>query len=53
MMRSARKCSGLETKETLIIRDTMDIEIPVVLQPGYTTFTLSDVLNKEKLIKIF
>jgi hypothetical protein len=36
MMRSAEKCPGLEARETLIIRDIMDIEIPVGLQPGYT-----------------
>jgi len=51
MMRSARKCLGLEARETIIIGDTMDTDILGGVQLGYTTIlTLSGVSVKENLI---
>lgn len=50
MMRAARKYLGLESRETIIIGDTMDTDILGGVQLGYTTIlTLSGVSQKEDL----
>lgn len=48
MMRAARKYLGLESRDTIVIGDTMDTDILGGLQLGYTTIlTLSGISTKD------